>query len=139
MNKYQSMIRIHYDGDIVKNHQIPMRILGKSIHHIQTAIDRAYLDVKYGGIWKHARMKPDDYVKTEYLVQAPQEGGYILDFFSEMKESIKMADRISSAINQALKQTTEKMILLREQVENRKMQITKQLLEPIDFENLVLS
>lgn len=133
MSKIQSIIRIHYDGDIVKNHQIPMRILGKSALHIQTAIDRAYLDIKYGGVWKHARMKPEDYVKTEYLVQAPQEGGYILDFFSDIKESIKIAERISSAINQAIKQTGEKLILLREQIEAKKMQITKQLIEPIEF------
>ena len=79
--KYQSMIRIHYDGDIAENHQIPMRTLGKCLVHVQSAIDRAHLDLKYDGIWKYARMANDDYPNTEYIVQAPNEGGYILDFF----------------------------------------------------------
>jgi hypothetical protein len=101
--KYESMIRIHYDGDIAENHQVPMRILGKCLSHIQNAIDRAYLDIKHEGVWKHARMSHDDYVKTEYIVQSPKEGGYILDFFSSMKESKKITDRVSNAIASSYK------------------------------------
>lgn len=128
------MIRIHFDGDITENHQLPMRTLGKSITHIQTAIDRAYLDLKYKeGVWKHARLANDDYPKTVFIVQAPQEGGYILDFFSKLAESKRYVDRVSEAINQAVAHGAEKIIILKDQVEYRKQQIAKQLLKPIEF------
>lgn len=134
MKKFQSMIRIHFDGDIAKNHQLPMRTLGKSITHIQTAIDRAYLDLKFKeGVWKHARLTNDDYPKTEFIVQVPQEGGYILDFFSKLAESKKYVDRVADAINQAVVHGTEKIIILRDQVESRKQQIATKLVEPIEF------
>ncbi len=134
MRKYQSMVRIHFDGDIAENHQLPMRVLGKGVTHIQTAIDRAYLDLKYkDGVWKHARLAHDDYPKTEFIVQAPKEGGYILDFFSRLAESKRYVDRVSDAINQAVVHGTETIIILKDQVENRKQQIKKQLLKPISF------
>ena len=137
MSKYESIVRIYYDGDIVQDHQIPMRILGKSILHIQNAIDRAFLDIKYNGVWKYARMKQGDYIETEFLVQAPEEGGYILDFFSKAKESKKIVDRVSAAINQALQQATEKYLFVGEQVENRKLQIANKILEPIEFKDIL--
>ncbi len=134
--KYKSMIRIHYDGDIVENHQLPLRTLGKCLTHIQSAIDRAYLDIKYDGIWKYARMAPDDYVKTEYIVQAPKNGGYILDFFSPLKESKKITKRVSSAIDQALQQVKVQAINLKDQVQLRKTQVVKGIVKPIMFKNL---
>jgi len=136
MAKYESMIRIHYDGDIVENHQIPMRILGKCITHLQSAIDRAYLDIKYGGVWKYARMAPDDYVKTEYLVQEPKEGGYLLDFFSSLKESKRITNRVSSAIDQALEHVRTQTVSLKDQVVFRKNQVLKGIKKPILFSTL---
>lgn len=133
MEKYESMIRIHYDGDIAQNHQIPMRILGKCLTHIQSAIDRAYLDIKHDGVWKYARMAPDDYIKTEYIIQSPKEGGYILDFFSSIKESKKIANRISSAIDQALEQVKTQTTSIKDQVLLRKNQILQEIKKPISF------
>jgi len=137
MRIYESIIRIHYDGDIVENHQIPLRTLGKCLASIQSAIDRAYLDIKYDGVWKYARMAPDDYIKTEYLIQAPKEGGYILDFFSKMKESIKITNRVSSAIDQALQHVKTQSINLRDQVSSRKNQILQNIIKPIMFERML--
>lgn len=136
MGIYESMVRIHYDGDIVENHQIPVRTLGKCLTHIQSAIDRAYLDIKYDGIWKYARMSPDDYVKTEFLIQAPKEGGYILDFFSTMKESKKITNRVSSAIDQALQHVKTQTVSLKDQVNSRKNQILKGITKPVTFERM---
>lgn len=135
--KYESMIRIHYDGDIAENHQVPMRILGKCLSHIQNAIDRAYLDIKHEGVWKHARMSSDDYVKTEYIVQPPKEGGYILDFFSSMKESKKITDRVSNAIDQAINQVRAQATSLSDQVSLKKEQVLKRILKPISFAELL--
>jgi hypothetical protein len=114
-----------------------MRILGKSIVHIQNAIDRAFLDIKYNGVWKYARMKQDDYVDTEFLVQIPQEGGYILDFLSKAKDSKRIVDRVSAAITQALRQATQKYLFIGEQVENRKLQLNNRILEPVEFKDIL--
>ena len=59
-----------------------------------------------------ARLAHDDYPKTEFIVQAPEEGGYILDFFSKVAESKKYVDRVSDAINQAVAHGTERVIIL---------------------------
>lgn len=136
MKKYESIVSIHFNGDIVEDHKIPMRILGKSISSIQAAIDRAYLDIKHDGIWKHARMSQNDYPETEFFVQSPKKGGYIIDFTSNIINSKKILDRVSSAINQAILQTTEKIELLTDQIEARKLQIANRLIEPISFKDI---
>lgn len=81
-------------------------------------------------------MSPDDYVKTEYIVQTPKEGGYILDFFSPLKESKRITRRVSSAIDQALQQAKTQAINLKDQVQLRKNQVLKGIAKPIMFENL---
>jgi hypothetical protein len=137
MKRYESMVSIHFDGDIVENHQIPMRILGKTISSIQTALDRAYLDIKHEGVWKYARMSQEDYVVTDFLVQAPKEGGYILDFFSKVRKSKQIVDRVSSAIDQAIKETKVKYDAIADQIDRRKLQISKKLVEPIRFKDIL--
>jgi len=77
-----------------------------------------------------------DYGQTEFLVQAPQEGGYILDFFSRRKKSKKIVDRVSDAIEQANQQTTTEAKSLKDQIENRKIQISNKILTPIEFREL---
>lgn len=137
MKKFKSKIQIHYEGDISEDHQIPMRVLGLSLLHIQKAIDRAYLDIKYEGIWKYARMSQSDYKITEFLVQQPKEGGYILDFFSRRKESPAISDRVSKAINEALEQSEEHKASLYSQVESRKEQVANDTIRPRQFQDLV--
>lgn len=137
MEKYKSKIQIHFEGDIAEDHQIPMRVLGISLLHIQKALDRAYLDLKYQGVWKYARMSHDDYEITKFLVQQPKEGGYILDFFSRRKESPEIADRVSAAINEAIEQSEEHRESLSSQVEGRKEQVAKHLITPKQFEAIV--
>jgi len=139
MEKFKSKIQIHYEGDISKDHQIPMRVLGLSLLHIQKALDRAYLDLKYQGVWKYARMSQSDYEITEFLVQQPKEGGYILDFFSRRKESPKIADRVSKAINEALEQSDEHKTSLYSQVESRKEQVANNIIRPKQFQDVVLN
>jgi hypothetical protein len=136
MNRYTSRVSIHFDGDIAENHQVPMRVLGKSISSIQTALDRAYLDIKHEGVWKHARMSQEDYLVTDFLVQAPKKGGYVLEFFSRVKESTRIVDRVSSAIDQAIKATREKYDAITDQIEKRKLQISQKVIEPIKFKDI---
>lgn len=137
METFNSKIRIHYEGDITENHQIPLSVLGLSLLHIQKALDRAYLDLKYDGVWKYARMSKDDYNATKYLVQQAKEGGYILDFFSKQKESQKIADRVSKAITQVINQSDESKTALGTQVEDRKKQVANNIIRPKQFQEVI--
>lgn len=132
--KIHATVQIHFDGDIAVNHQIPMRTLGKSVSHIQNALDRAYLDIKNEkGVRKYARMTQEDYDKSEFLVTAPKEGGYILDFLSEIPLASKITDRVTAAINQVNNATSEEKIPLKTQCQNRKNQVTKNITKPVEF------
>lgn len=137
MQNITATIGIHFDGDITENHRIPMRVLGKCLVHTQKAFDRAFLDLKYeNGVYKYARMTTDDYIRTEFWAEAPQEGGYIARFFSRDREAPQTADRVSSAINQAMKEAVEANISINEQVNSRKMQIANDIVHPVSFNEL---
>lgn len=81
-------INFHYDGPIVEEHQISLRVLGTTLVHLQSAIDRAYLDDKYGNVWKYARLKRDDYLLADFIVGIPEEGGYRLDLLRDQGDAI---------------------------------------------------
>jgi len=133
MEKVVATIQLHFDGDIAAGHQIPIRVLGQSLMHIQKAIDRAYLDIKYGGVWKNARMKTEDYEMSEFIAQAPSEGGYIFDFFSSMNISSNIVDRVSSAINEAKLQASIQVELIKDQARSFKESIANKLIMPISY------
>ncbi|MDD2721076.1 MAG: hypothetical protein PHH47_07205 [Gallionella sp.] len=91
-----AVLSIHFDGPIVTEHKVSLRVMAKTYEHMQRAIDRAYLDTKYGSVWKHARLKREDYEHTEFLADYPREGGIILDGIKAGAEAI--IDRINGAI-----------------------------------------
>lgn len=70
---------VHFDGTITVDHKVSIRVLAKTYEHMQRAIDRAYLINTYGEVWKHARLKDDQYQETEFIAAYPREGGIILD------------------------------------------------------------
>lgn len=137
MNK----IQIHFDGDIATNHQVSMRTLGRSIYHLQNALDRAYIENKYGSIWKHARMRAQDYDESTFLVQEPAEGGYVLDFLANNQITKKIVDRLASAITpaieEAMKQGEDATQTIVQQIETKKTQVDKELIQLQNFENLI--
>jgi len=63
---------------------------------MQRAIDRAYLINTYGDVWKHARLKAQQYSDTEFLAAYPREGGIFLDAVREGAGPI--IDRIAADI-----------------------------------------
>ncbi len=134
-------IQIHFDGDIAINHQVSMRTLGRTISHLQSALDRAYIENKYGSLWKHARMRAADYEESMFLVQEPKEGGYVLDFLASNTVTRGIVDRIDSAITSALKQSMhqgeENAQTLGQQINTRKMQIEKGIIKPSSFNQLI--
>lgn len=92
-----SILSIHFDGPITKDHKVSLRVLTKTYEHMQRAIDRAYLDTKYGSVWKHARLKQADYIHTEFIADYPREGGIILDAIKDGAATI--IDRINNAVS----------------------------------------
>jgi len=40
-----SSIEIHFSGEMVTNHRIPLRALALTLDHIQKAVNRSYLDI----------------------------------------------------------------------------------------------
>ena len=92
-----AVFSIHFDGPIVTEHKVSLRVMAKTYEHMQRSIDRAYLDTKYGSVWKHARLKQDDYEHTEFLAEYPREGGIILDGMKAGAEAI--IDRINGALS----------------------------------------
>ncbi len=113
---------IHFDGPIARNHKVSLRVLSRTYEHMQRSIDRAYLDTKYGGVWKHARLKKEDYEHTEFIAEYPREGGIILDAIKDGANAI--IDRLNGAISgpfeQALHQGIEEHHSIVEQLVSRK-------------------
>lgn len=93
-------LSLHFKGEIVLEHQVSARTLGKSLMHAQNAIDRAFLDLKYGNLWKHARMRGDDYLSADFIALYPEEGGFVQKLLSESGKAI--VDRISAALMPAM-------------------------------------
>jgi hypothetical protein len=92
-------LEIHFHGDITKNHQVSLRTLGKALKHTQNAIDRAYIDEKRGGLTKNATMHSKDYPDSEFLVQPPEPGGYIIRFFAQTSAGRRCLDKVSHVIS----------------------------------------
>ncbi|MBV5343715.1 hypothetical protein JZU68_08990, partial [bacterium] len=84
------------------------------------------------------RMTIDDYIKAEFWAEAPQEGGYIARFFSKDTDAPQTADRVSSAINQAMEDAVVVRIPINDQVNGRKQQLSNQTIKPVSFSNLFI-
>ena len=132
-------LSLHFEGDIVSNHLISARTLGKSLVHAQNSIDRAYLDLKYGNLWKYARMKGDDYQSADFIALYPEEGGFIQELVSDTGKLIinRISSALSPAMDKVLAEGEEVASSISQQVESRKNQIEKGIVEPHDFQSLV--
>lgn len=134
-----SSLVIHFDGAITVNHRVSARTLGKTLGHLQSAIDRAYLDVQYGSVWKHARLKRSDYAETEFLLGTPREGGFIIDLLRDQADDI--VERIKAPVLAALAESkaegNEQFASLKGQLETRRNQIQSQVVEQKSFAELL--
>lgn len=99
---HPASITFHFDGPIVIDHHVTIRTLGKMLDHAQNAIDRAYLDLTYGNVIKHQRLKHDEYEAVDFLALSPREGGYIIEMISATGRQI--VDRLAAALTVAYEQ-----------------------------------
>lgn len=136
-----AIVELHFDGDIAPDHQVSLRTLSKSLGHLQSALDRAYLDIRHGNLWRYAKMHHDYYKDVELLVQPPREGGYIIDFFSKKDVTKKVVERVSNALNNAVKEAQQSGLenaeTISKSVETRRAQIASQKILPRDYQQLL--
>lgn len=114
-------IELHLEGEIARDHRVTLRTLGKALNHLQNAIDRAHLDTKHGKVWKHARLKEEDYPLTEFILSQPREGGYILDMVSDTADAIgnKIKKTIERAVDEAMNLGAEESVRLKKQAQDK--------------------
>jgi len=134
------IIKLHYEGNIVTDHRVTARTLGKTLIHLQNALDRAYLETKYGNLWKHARMRGEDYLTADFTALYPEEGGFIQKLTSTSDVGKKLVDRISRAMKPAveklMQEGEEEATSISQQLETRKVQVAKGIVEPKGFEEI---
>ena len=75
---------------------------------MQRAIDRAYLIELHGDVWKHARLKDNQYRETDFIAEYPREGGIILDAVREGAGAL--IDRVAAAIRPVFESATQQAI-----------------------------
>lgn len=100
----RNQIIFHYDGPIAANHKVTLRTLGSTLNHLQSAIDRATIELRHGQVRKHARLRSDDYPFADFIVGEPQDGGYILVLINA--GPLKIVDRITAAMDRAFKEAS---------------------------------
>lgn len=134
-------LHLHFDGDITRNHTVSLRTLGKSLYHLQGAVNRAHLDVKYGEVIKNARLSPEDYLETELWSRPPKDGGYIIEFIDNSPKIKSTLKRIVSAISPAVDKAREQALAnagsLANQSALREEQVRLGIIEPITYENYI--
>jgi hypothetical protein len=131
-------IELHFDGDVARDHHVSLRTLGTALQHMQSAVDRAFLDIKYGQVWKHARLRNDDYAETDFVLGYPTEGGYVIDMVSRTGGKIvrRIRDAVSGAIEAAEHEGEEELQRLKGQVQTQHTRIIHGDLVPRSFEQL---
>ncbi|NMZ25223.1 hypothetical protein HBO02_22645 [Pseudomonas proteolytica] len=136
-----SYLHLHFDGDITRNHTVSLRTLGQSLHHLQGAVNRAHLDVRYGEVWKNARLTADDYHQTELWSRPPSEGGYIIEFFEKSPRLKQTLTRIVSAVSPAVEKSKTQALAnagsLANQSGLREEQVRLGIIDPQTYENYI--
>jgi hypothetical protein len=133
----KNKIEFHFDGDITTDHKISIRTLSKTVARLQVALDRAYMDQKYGGIWKHSKMLMADYDEMDFLIGESREGGFILDFINETEAGKKALKRLADAIRKARRRAEQDGVnntkTITEQFDDRNTQVIREVLKPITY------
>ena len=118
-----AVFSVHFDGPIVKNHHVSLRVMSRTYEHMQRAIDRAYLVEKYGAVYKHARLKAEDYPETEFIALYPREGGIILDAIRRAGGGAiidRIADALTEPFERAVQGGLDEAVGIRDQLAQRR-------------------
>lgn len=131
----KSKIRIHYDGDISENHEIPLNVLAKTLTSIESSIHRSYLDIKYDGAVKHRRMRSEDIEDVLFWVGKAEDGGYILDMICNTDTGRKVVDSIGGMLKSTMTEIEgkgrKKLDSINQQVTQRQANLNQE--KPISY------
>lgn len=130
---------VHFDGPITVNHRVPIRVLAKTYEHMQRAIDRAYLIELYGEVWKHARLKDDQYRETDFIAEYPREGGIILDAVRDGAGALidRVAEAIRPVFESATQQAVEQQATMAAQIVQRRAYVDGMRENTLTYEQIV--
>lgn len=130
-----AIIQIHFDGPIATEHNVTLRTLSRTLDHMQAAINRAHLDVKYGQVWKHAQLKTEDYSQTDFLLGRPRDGGFIMDMASEIGSPIvrRIKQAVDAVLQAPVEEGLEEATRIRQQLQNRREQIDTNIILPRSY------
>jgi hypothetical protein len=118
-----AIIQLTFDGALVRNqHQVTMRDLAKTMVALQSAADRACLDVLHGNVWKHQKLRREQYETVEFIVGTPQEGSYVIDFISDLAGNIvdRMRRAIQNPYDEALQDAAAEVYTIGHQIAGQK-------------------
>lgn len=140
-------VRFRFDGPITRYNRVSLRTLGKTIEHLQSAIDRAYLDVKYGDVFKYQKLKEAEYEDVEFIAMAPEEGSYIQEAIAKISNVTTkgIIERMNGALTSAYEKTHSPQdiasISIRDQATQRQQVfgVTRQAQTYDDFVNQEIS
>ncbi|SYZ57864.1 hypothetical protein CPBF367_41470 [Xanthomonas arboricola pv. juglandis] len=133
----RNRIIFHYDGPIATDHKVTLRTLGSTLNHLQSAIDRATIELRHGQVRKHARLRTDDYPFADFIVGEPQDGGYILNLINS--GPLRIVDRITAAMDRAFREASSESLNFTEslasQAERREIAVHAGAQRPIALSN----
>ncbi len=93
-------INLHYDGEFVVNNKISLMVLSRSLDGMQSALNRAYLDLKYkDGVWKWAKLPSQDYNNVQYYISEIKGGSFQIKFERSLQWGNELIDRLRGAID----------------------------------------
>lgn len=121
-----AIIQLVFDGALVTDeHKVSLRTLSKSMHYLQMATDRAFLDVTYGKVRKHSKTPIRRYAEADFYVGPAEVGSFKIRFIAEQGADI--AKRLISAIwepyQTALENGEKEMNAINRQLEVRRNEI----------------
>lgn len=130
-------IQLTIDGGLLEGpHHVSVRTLGRSMTSIQAAVDRAYLDVRFGRVYKHARLPIANYADADFVVGEMYEGSFVIDFLSNTGGDIirRIVQAIREPYAEAVGGADQEVHSLARQVEGAKAQVLNKIVEPQTYE-----
>lgn len=92
-----------FDGPIVIDNHLSLRTTARTADHLQSAIDRAYLDTRYGDVFKYQKLKHNEYELVDFIALTPEPGSFIQNIVAKVGNPTtrKVIDRINSTLSTA--------------------------------------
>ncbi|MEB0119044.1 hypothetical protein QN395_21465 [Undibacterium sp. RTI2.2] len=135
-----ALIQLTLDGSLVQDgHQVSLRVLSRALLSIQAATDRAFLDIRYGGVSKHQRLHYSQYSEADFIVGDPKEGSYVIEFLSTRGQDIirRLREAIKDPYIQAAAGGDQQIYTISHQIAANKGALKNKILHPQSFDDFL--